>query len=96
MVVVRIIILGVVNVTMDVQSLPIDIHYNKLLGKDGFVQCIVYCLMYIDWLIDRRHCELRWHQQLQEIKSKIKRALPSLPKDELIINGILNKEGIFD
>lgn len=52
------------------------------------------CLIAIDWLIDRRHCDLRWHHQLQDIKSKIKTSLLSLPKNNDIITRIMGKEGM--
>lgn len=50
-------------------------------------------LFVLDWLIDRRHCDLRWHRQLQELKPKIRASLLSLPKNEDTISRILNKEG---
>ena len=50
-------------------------------------------LFVLDWLIDRRHCDLRWHHQLQELKPKIRASLLSLSKNEDTISRILNKEG---
>lgn len=31
-----------------------------------------------DWLIDRRHCESKWHAQLQEVREKLDGALKQL------------------
>lgn len=78
---------------MDEQWVPIDIHYNKLLGN-AVVRVILLYYFMLDWLIDRRHCDLRWHHQLREIKSKIKSALVHLPKDEPKIISATDEEGI--
>ena len=77
-------------------SLPIDIHYNKLLGK---ITSHKHYLMtklsteFIDWLIDRRHCDIRWHHQLRDIKDTVKRGLVNLPRDVLKLKSILANEG---
>jgi len=47
-------------------ALPIDIHFNKLL----------------DWLIDRRHCNVNWATDAVVVRGKINAAL-SLPLDEI-------------
>lgn len=49
--------------------LPIDIHFNKLL----------------DWLIDRRHCNVNWATDAVVVRGKINAAL-SLPLDEIAKN----------
>jgi len=53
-------------------ALPIDIHFNKLL----------------DWLIDRRHCNVTWATDAVVIRGKINSAL-SLPLDEIPHNDSL-------
>jgi len=47
-------------------ALPIDIHYNKLL----------------DWLIDRRHCNVNWATDAVVVRGKINVAV-SLPLDDI-------------
>jgi len=53
--------------------LPIDIHYNKLL----------------DWLIDRRHCNVNWAADAVVIRGKINSAV-SLPLVDIPNNDKLN------
>ncbi|XP_065053892.1 CDK5 regulatory subunit-associated protein 3-like [Rhopilema esculentum] len=50
------------------ENVPIDIHYNKLL----------------DWLIDRRHCTLKWQQSAALIKEKVDAAMKEIPSDPSI------------
>eukprot|EP00117_Sycon_ciliatum_P029533 scpid75857/ scgid1549/ CDK5 regulatory subunit-associated protein 3 len=50
------------------QLLPIDIHYDKLL----------------DWLIDRRHCTVKWPVAHQEIRTRIDTAVQDMPDEEEI------------
>ncbi|XP_031556788.1 CDK5 regulatory subunit-associated protein 3-like [Actinia tenebrosa] len=45
------------------ELLPIDIYYNKLL----------------DWLLDRRHCDLKWQNDALEIREKINAAIQDMP-----------------
>jgi len=52
--------------------LPIDIHFNKLL----------------DWLIDRRHCNVNWATDAVVVRGKINAAL-SLPLDDIPANDSL-------
>ncbi|KAM9296393.1 CDK5 regulatory subunit-associated protein 3 [Gastrophryne carolinensis] len=54
----------------DIQNLPIDIQTSKLL----------------DWLVDRRHCTLKWQSKVQQIREKINRALQDMPEHEDIRN----------
>lgn len=54
---------------MDEQELPIDIHYNKLL----------------DWLIDRRHCDVKWLAQARIIREMIQANLTHLPSDNELL-----------
>lgn len=49
-----------------VESLPIDIHFNKLL----------------DWLIDRRHCKQQWQAASLIVREKINAALQDMPENE--------------
>ena len=76
-------------------SLPIDIHYNKLLGKIMSHKHYLKLnyLLNLDWLIDRRHCDIRWHHQLRDIKDRVKHGLVNLPRDVLKLESILTKEG---
>lgn len=50
------------------EDLPIDIYYNKLL----------------DWLIDRRHCNLKWQDRASSIREKINTAIQDMPPNEEI------------
>ncbi|XP_045210183.2 CDK5 regulatory subunit-associated protein 3-like isoform X1 [Mercenaria mercenaria] len=50
----------------DVENLPIDIHFNKLL----------------DWLIDRRHCKQQWQAASLIVREKINAALKDMPENE--------------
>ena len=35
-------------------------------------------MYYIDWLVDRRHCESKWHAQLHEVRERLDGALKQL------------------
>ncbi|XP_015217758.2 CDK5 regulatory subunit-associated protein 3 [Lepisosteus oculatus] len=50
----------------DYQKLPIDIQTSKLL----------------DWLVDRRHCSLKWQAAVQSIREKITTAVQDMPESE--------------
>lgn len=50
----------------DIQNVPIDIQISKLL----------------DWLVDRRHCTLKWQNKVQQIREKINQALQDMPEHE--------------
>ncbi|KAL4228499.1 CDK5 regulatory subunit associated protein 3 [Mactra antiquata] len=50
----------------DIENLPIDIHYNKLL----------------DWLINRRHCKQQWPAASLIVREKINAALQDMPSSE--------------
>ncbi|CAJ1079946.1 CDK5 regulatory subunit-associated protein 3 [Xyrichtys novacula] len=52
----------------NIQSLPIDIQTSKLL----------------DWLVDRRHCNLKWQNEVQVIREKINAAIQDMPENEEI------------
>ncbi|XP_065606088.1 CDK5 regulatory subunit-associated protein 3 [Cyrtonyx montezumae] len=52
----------------DYQDVPIDIQTGKLL----------------DWLVDRRHCSLRWQAQVSAVRQKIEAALRDMPEHEEI------------
>ncbi|KAI5103298.1 CDK5 regulatory subunit-associated protein 3, partial [Silurus meridionalis] len=52
----------------NIQNLPIDIHTSKLL----------------DWLVDRRHCTLKWQNAVKCIREKINAALQDMPENEEI------------
>ncbi|XP_068775482.1 CDK5 regulatory subunit-associated protein 3 isoform X4 [Struthio camelus] len=52
----------------DYQNLPIDIQTSKLL----------------DWLVDRRHCNLKWQSQVLAIREKINGAIQDMPENEEI------------
>uniref|UniRef100_UPI00358DEC80 CDK5 regulatory subunit-associated protein 3-like isoform X3 n=1 Tax=Myxine glutinosa TaxID=7769 RepID=UPI00358DEC80 len=48
----------------DYQNLPIDIHTSKLL----------------DWLVDRRHCNIKWQTAVVKIREKISNAIQDMPE----------------
>ncbi|RXM32672.1 CDK5 regulatory subunit-associated protein 3 [Acipenser ruthenus] len=50
------------------QNLPIDIQTSKLL----------------DWLVDRRHCNLKWQSSVLQIRGKINTAIQDMPENEEI------------
>ncbi|NXI38948.1 CK5P3 protein, partial [Galbula dea] len=52
----------------DYQNVPIDIQTGKLL----------------DWLVDRRHCNLKWQSQVLVIREKINVAIRDMPENEEI------------
>ncbi|XP_077170095.1 CDK5 regulatory subunit-associated protein 3 [Paroedura picta] len=52
----------------DYQNLPIDIQTSKLL----------------DWLVDRRHCSLKWQGQVRTVREKIATAIQDMPENEEI------------
>ncbi|KAJ6658214.1 hypothetical protein lerEdw1_001481 [Lerista edwardsae] len=52
----------------DYQNLPIDIQTSKLL----------------DWLVDRRHCSLKWQGQVRAVREKIALAIQDMPENEEI------------
>ncbi|XP_051274229.1 CDK5 regulatory subunit-associated protein 3 [Dicentrarchus labrax] len=52
----------------NIQNLPIDIQTSKLL----------------DWLLDRRHCNLKWQSAVKEIREKINVAIQDMPENEEI------------
>lgn len=52
----------------NIQNLPIDIQTSKLL----------------DWLVDRRHCNLKWQSAVKVIREKINAAIQDMPENEEI------------
>ncbi|NWR38211.1 CK5P3 protein, partial [Tachuris rubrigastra] len=52
----------------DYRNVPIDIQTSKLL----------------DWLVDRRHCSLRWQSQVQLIRQRIDAAIQDMPENQEI------------
>lgn len=52
----------------NIQNLPIDIQTSKLL----------------DWLLDRRHCNLKWQSAVKIIREKINAAIQDMPENEEI------------
>ncbi|XP_028286906.1 CDK5 regulatory subunit-associated protein 3 isoform X2 [Parambassis ranga] len=52
----------------NIQNLPIDIQTSKLL----------------DWLVDRRHCNLKWQSAVKVIREKINAAICDMPENEEI------------
>ncbi|XP_027487697.1 CDK5 regulatory subunit-associated protein 3-like, partial [Corapipo altera] len=52
----------------DYRNVPIDIQTGKLL----------------DWLVDRRHCSLRWQSQVQLIRQRIDVAIQDMPENQEI------------
>ncbi|NWS46010.1 CK5P3 protein, partial [Probosciger aterrimus] len=52
----------------DYQNVPIDIQTGKLL----------------DWLVDRRHCNLKWQSQVLAIRERINTAIQDMPENQEI------------
>ncbi|KAM9425289.1 CDK5 regulatory subunit-associated protein 3 [Pholidichthys leucotaenia] len=52
----------------NIQNLPIDIQTSKLL----------------DWLVDRRHCNLKWQSAVKVVREKINAAIQDMPENEEI------------
>ncbi|XP_062893121.1 CDK5 regulatory subunit-associated protein 3 isoform X2 [Mobula hypostoma] len=52
----------------DKRQFPIDIQTSKLL----------------DWLVDRRHCDLKWQSSVLTIREKINNAIQDMPENEEI------------
>ncbi|XP_062269774.1 CDK5 regulatory subunit-associated protein 3 [Platichthys flesus] len=52
----------------NIQSMPIDIQSSKLL----------------DWLLDRRHCDLKWQNAVKTIREKINAAIQDMPENQEI------------
>ncbi|XP_051894560.1 CDK5 regulatory subunit-associated protein 3 [Pristis pectinata] len=50
------------------RKLPIDIQTSKLL----------------DWLVDRRHCKLKWQSSVLTVREKINNAIQDMPENEEI------------
>uniref|UniRef100_A0A3Q4AAW7 Uncharacterized protein n=1 Tax=Mola mola TaxID=94237 RepID=A0A3Q4AAW7_MOLML len=61
-------VLTVFSLQQNIQNLPIDIQTNKLL----------------DWLLDRRHCNLKWQSAVKVIREKINAAIQDMPENEEI------------
>uniref|UniRef100_A0A8C6LTS9 CDK5 regulatory subunit associated protein 3 n=1 Tax=Nothobranchius furzeri TaxID=105023 RepID=A0A8C6LTS9_NOTFU len=52
----------------NIQNLPIDIQTSKL----------------SDWLLDRRHCNVKWQSAIKTIREKINTAIQDMPENEEI------------
>uniref|UniRef100_A0A3B5L438 CDK5 regulatory subunit associated protein 3 n=1 Tax=Xiphophorus couchianus TaxID=32473 RepID=A0A3B5L438_9TELE len=52
----------------NIQNLPIDIQTSKLL----------------DWLVDRRHCNIKWQSTVKTVREKINTAIQDMPENEEI------------
>ncbi|XP_037547579.1 CDK5 regulatory subunit-associated protein 3 [Nematolebias whitei] len=52
----------------NIQNLPIDIQISKLL----------------DWLLDRRHCNIKWQSAIKTVREKINAAIQDMPENEEI------------
>ncbi|XP_053739603.1 CDK5 regulatory subunit-associated protein 3 [Synchiropus splendidus] len=52
----------------NIQNLPIDIQSSKLL----------------DWLLDRRHCNIKWQGAIKVIREKINAAIQDMPENDEI------------
>ena len=81
---------------MDEQFIPIDIHYNKLLGNMGGVAGIMLSwYLYTDWLIDRHHCEAKWVGQVKVVQEKIGRAVKGVADNEEISKVLETSRKLF-
>lgn len=46
-----------------------------------------------DWLLDRRHCDSKWHSQSKIVRSKVSKAVTDLPKENPEISKIIQESG---
>uniref|UniRef100_A0AAZ3SNT0 CDK5 regulatory subunit associated protein 3 n=1 Tax=Oncorhynchus tshawytscha TaxID=74940 RepID=A0AAZ3SNT0_ONCTS len=46
--------------------------------------CTVVSLSPVDWLVDRRHCSLKWQSAVMSIREKINAAMQDMPENEEI------------
>jgi len=44
----------------------------------------LYFVLLLDWLIDRRHCDLKWQDKASTIREKINTAIQDMPPNEEI------------
>lgn len=40
--------------------------------------------MFLDWLVDRRHCSLKWQNAVMAVREKINAALQDMPENDEI------------
>ncbi len=73
----------------DKHLFPIDIHYNKLLGKSTSPSYTVCTAGFFksparpsDWLLDRRHCDSKWHTDSKLVRERLATAVKDLPSSE--------------
>ena len=53
----------------------------------------IVCML--DWLVDRRHCSLKWRQQLTPVREKFITALNQVPGDIRDKVEVARKDGTF-
>ena len=45
----------------------------------------------IDWLIDRRHCDVKWLGQVRPLREKVHASLLQLPEDDQRLTALRDK-----
>ena len=55
------------------------------MGADYYqMMMIVNIFLATDWLLDRRHCNLKWQSAVKVIREKINAAIQDMPENEEI------------
>lgn len=89
---------------MNEYDLPIDIHANKLIGRQerrrkkasNWPPLFPLSLLSLsEWLVSRQHCCKDWKPRLDQIRGKIRNALKDMPQHETILK-ILSEQNTFN
>ena len=69
-----------------IDYIPFDDLYEEwylLLPYTYLVTCSDHTYhMHTDWLLDRRHCDSKWHSQVKAIQERVAQAQKTLPNTE--------------
>lgn len=48
------------------------------------LNCFKYFFVLSDWLLDRRHCNIKWQGKVKTVREKINAAIQDMPENEEI------------